>query len=242
MRYGIISDIHSNLEAMRAVVKSMSGDSIDQYLCAGDIVGYGADPSACIELVRSLKPSGVVAGNHDWGAVGAFDLEYFNDYARTAAEWTRDVLTEEHANYLGSLRPVYRGDDLVMVHGSLSDPEEFGYILYEDDAYMTFQLMSGSVCFVGHSHVPGIFISGGQHIEFLRTDKLKMEEDKQYIVNAGSVGQPRDRDPRASYVVYDTKDMTIEIKRIEYDIAAAAEKIIKAGLPRSLADRLAEGR
>lgn len=242
MRYGVISDIHSNLEAFEAVLGSMERDGVDQYMCAGDIVGYGADPSGCIKIAVSIKPSGIVAGNHDLGTVGAFDLEYFNDHARTAAEWTAGVLSPEEKIYLGSLRLVYRGDDLEMVHGSLSDPQEFGYIASEDDAFMTFQLMAGSVCFIGHSHIPGIFVQNGDVARFTGAGKARIEDGKKYIINAGSVGQPRDGDPRASYVIYDTNGMTVEIKRVEYDIAGAAKKILKAGLPTRLAERLYEGR
>lgn len=240
MRYALIADVHGNLEALEAVLLSVEKEKIDQILCVGDIVGYGADPIECIHLVKD-KCSKSICGNHDSAAIGVTDIDFFNPFAKEAVLWTSERLSEEEINYLASLKLVEREDNFTMVHATLDSPRDWGYILNTFDAAVTFQLQTDPVCFIGHSHVPVAyqkkenFISGHRFIS-------KIEPDSQYIINVGSVGQSRDGDPRASYVIYDKKMQTLRLKRVEYDISKTQKKILDAGLPQILADRLSIGR
>jgi predicted phosphodiesterase len=241
MRYAVISDIHSNFEALRAVIDALAKENIDKYLCLGDVVGYGADPIACMNLLKTLKPEILIAGNHDWGVLGQTDIEYFNDAAKAAIEWTKGLIKKDEAEYLRSFKLIYEGVKFVLVHGSINSPDEFNYILNDYDAYRTVKLMKVPLCFVGHSHVAGIFYSD-ERVRYLTAMDVKISPEKKYIVNVGSVGQPRDGDPRASYAIYDETEGSIEIKRVEYDIKTCQKKIIAAGLPNILAIRLSQGR
>ena len=242
MRYALISDIHGNLEALEAVLRALSKERIDGYLCVGDVVGYGADPALCIRRVKSLEPKALVAGNHDWGVLGLVGLGYFNEYAREAVIWTKRVLSPDELGYLKSLRLIEEGKRFLLVHGSLEEPAEFNYILNSNDAGPTLKLLEKPVCFVGHSHVAGIYSLVNGKIEYINSPKAMLDYGERYVVNVGSIGQPRDRDPRASYAIYDEEAGMVEIKRTAYDIRAAAEKILTAGLPKQLAARLYEGR
>jgi len=241
MRYGIFSDVHSNLEAFKAVIKAMEDDRLDAYICAGDIVGYGADPSSCIRLTKELTPD-VICGNHDQASVGLFDVLHFNNYAKEAVRWTTGALKEDEKTYLKGLKLIYEGEDFVVVHGSLDEPEKFHYVLDLYSATQTFSLMRKKVCFIGHSHSPVVFTKSGEDISYGRPAMLELDKSASYIVNVGSVGQPRDCDPRACYAVYDSDKRSVETKRVTYDIKRAQDKILKAGLPPYLAGRLGEGR
>ena len=241
MRYAIFSDVHSNLEAFESVLQAFKEEKVDKYFFVGDIVGYGADPKECIKLLKKLQAVSV-CGNHDWAAVGKTSISYFNEYAKAAVLWTRDALNEEEREFLKSLELVYQDADLTLVHGTLDAPGDFNYIFDTYTALQTIGLLKTQVGFVGHSHTPFIIKSEQGFPVIVGENKAKIEKDKKYLVNVGSVGQPRDGDPRAAYCVYDKKENTIEIKRVIYDIKSAQNKILKAGLPEILADRLAEGR
>jgi len=242
VRYGIFSDIHSNLEALEAVIKAYGREGIDTYFCGGDIVGYGSDLHECIEKTGQIA-SVIVAGNHDWAAVDQFSSDYFNSFARQALLWTKERLNPREKSFLESLKFVYENEDLTLVHGTLDNPQDFDYMLDSLTAEETFKLMQAAVCFVGHSHVPGIFIRD-KHSQIHYPEELSVEvrPKHSYIVNVGSVGQPRDGDPRAAYCVYDTAKRQIQVKRVEYDAEAAREKIIRAGLPEYLGNRLLAGK
>jgi predicted phosphodiesterase len=240
MRYAVISDIHGNLEAFEAVLEAISKDKVDKYLFLGDVVGYGADPSTCIRLLKSIAPAIMITGNHEWGVLNQIDISYFNDAARSALVWNRDTLDQSDIAFIKSFELVYEGKEFSMVHGELSSPEEFSYILNDYDAYHNMKSMKSPICFVGHSHVAGVYYSGTR-VKFT-TDKILIEPNKKYVVNAGSVGQPRDSNPLAAYVIYDDKESTVEVKRVAYDIKKAQDKILQAGLPPILAYRLAQGR
>lgn len=240
MRYGVFADVHSNLEAWEVVARALSEEKIDRYICVGDIVGYGADPEECIKRVRALDPV-VVGGNHDWAAIGKTDITYFNPYAREAVLWTQEKLNKKDKDYLSSLGLIEEVEDFTVVHGTLDEPQEFKYIQDLDSAWSSFELLEKSILFVGHSHVPFILAKDGE-IEYISSREAKLESGKKYLINVGSVGQPRDGDPRACYVVYDTEAKMIEIKRLDYDIKGAQAKIMEAGLPRILAERLSVGR
>ncbi|MBN3039264.1 MAG: metallophosphoesterase family protein [Candidatus Omnitrophica bacterium] len=240
MRWGIFSDIHSNLEAFQAVLASFAQEHIDRYICLGDIVGYGANPRECIQEVKRFKPI-TVAGNHDWAACERFDVKYFNSYAQTAIAWTAQNITQEDKQYLGSLKLVSELGGFTIVHGSLHQPERFEYILDAYSVESTLDILNTQLCFIGHTHVPVTFIHRDGRCTACFRKKLALEADVKYVVNAGSVGQPRDGDPRATYVVYDSDNKEVEIKKVPYNIRKAKDKIIKAGLPKMLAERLGTG-
>lgn len=241
MKYAIFSDIHGNLEAYESVLKALKREKRLKYFCAGDIVSYGADPVACIKITRKLNPV-IVGGNHDWASVGLTPIEYFNDYARKSVLWTASSLDEKGKDYLRSLPLIYIDNEITMVHGTLMRPEDFEYIFDLDTAYKMTNLMVTRIGFVGHSHVPGIFTLENGKIEYTKGPKVKIEKQKRYLVNVGSVGQPRDGDWRASFAIFDRDAGTIEIRRVEYDLPKAQKKILDAGLPEILAERLSEGR
>lgn len=241
MRYGIFSDIHSNLEAFDTVIQAYKKEKIDKYLCGGDVVGYASNPAECIEKISRLAEI-CVAGNHDWASVNLLADTYFNPLAKEAIEWTRRNLDEQDRIYLRSLKLVFKNEDLTLVHGTLDNPGDFGYMTDEFAARKTFALLENNICFVGHSHVAGIFIMGkDDRIHYQEHPRTEIKEANKYIINVGSVGQPRDGNPCAAFCIYDTLRKEVLIKRINYDIKAVREKIISAGLPMFLGDRLLMG-
>lgn len=242
MRYYLISDIHGNLEALQAVLEDISKQKDGEYLCIGDLVGYGADARDIIKKVRSLKPQVLIAGNHDRGAIGLLGLDYFNEYAKASLQWTKKILDKEELDYLATFKLVHEETSFTMVHGSLDTPEKFYYIFSGDDARDTMKLMNTPLCFVGHTHIAGIFYSDKDRVLYTNGPKIKIDPKRKYVINAGSVGQPRDMDPRASYGIYDEEEAEVEIRRVRYNILEAQKKILDAGLPPYLASRLSEGR
>ncbi|MEW6074963.1 MAG: metallophosphoesterase family protein [Candidatus Omnitrophota bacterium] len=241
MKYGIFSDVHGNLEALEAVIAAYRGESIDRYLCAGDLVGYGADPCKCIEKIQSLIPV-TVAGNHDWASIDLFSIAYFNPQAAKAIEWTRKELDAVAEVFLRSLPLVHTEAAFTLVHGSLDSPHDFNYIIDGFSAEQTFTRMQTAVCFVGHSHVAGVFAKDtAGRMSYLSEYPIEIKKGNRYLINVGSVGQPRDGNPGACYCIFDTDTRELEIRRAAYDVRSAREKIIKAGLPRFLADRLLTG-
>ena len=242
MRYGIFGDVHSNREAFQKVIEEYKKEDIANFICVGDIVGYGADPHWCIEEVQKIKAE-IVGGNHDWASAGRFSTGYFNYAAREAVRWTQGILTDGEKEFLGSLDLVINEKDFSVVHGSLDSPDFFYYIIDEKSAYRCFRNMKErNLCFVGHSHVPVVFSMGNDGIKYTYRNLIELKKDVKYIVNVGSVGQPRDGNPSAAFSIYDSDRMTVEIKRVDYDIESAANKILKAGLPEFLGHRLLEGR
>ena len=245
MRYGILSDIHGNLEALDAVLEALADERIDRYLCLGDIVGYGASPNACLDRVTGLTTV-VIAGNHDHAAIGKLDIATFNHFAAEAALWTRRQLTPDERRYLAELPYTRQIDDLYAVHASPANPEDWTYLTSLWLADEAFDGMPGDIalCVLGHTHTPVIFErrTAQDRSRQIPAATLGLESECRYIVNVGSVGQPRDGDPRAAYCVYDTGERRIEIKRVSYDVETAQRKIRAAGLPDILAERLAYGR
>ena len=248
MRALIISDIHSNLEALDAVLADADARvGYDAVWFLGDLVGYGADPGACIARLRRL-PHIAVAGNHDHAVTGKLNPDRFNGAARAAAIWTSARLTGDERDYLAGLPEVARIDDFTLVHGSLRDPV-MEYLISEPAALATFALLETRFCLVGHSHYPLVWTEADEQAVPVRPDPatpLLLAGPQRRIVNPGSVGQPRDGDWRASYLLYDSARGcgagTLEYHRVAYDIAAAQRKILAAGLPETLAWRLADGR
>lgn len=241
MKYGIFSDIHSNLEALNAVLALFEKEGVEKTLCLGDIVGYGANPKECLSRIRSLGGI-VIAGNHDWATVDRMKMDYFNRYAREAILWTQKQLSDEEKEFLRHLELSYQTDLFTLVHGSLDFPEEFHYVFDTESATATLELSTTPVCFIGHSHLPMIFaLASDGTIRLFRSGKAKLEKGVKFLVNDGSVGQPRDGDPRAACAIFDADNQTVEIHRLPYDIRLTQQKILQAGLPRILASRLSEG-
>jgi predicted phosphodiesterase len=242
MRYGIFADVHSNLEALEMVIRAYKNEAIDKYLCAGDVVGYGANPQESIRRVKALTMI-TVAGNHDWASIKLFATDYFNPVAREAISWTTNNLDEESRYFLESLNLVYKNEDLTLVHGTLDDPQDFNYLTDDYIAAKTFNLLETNICFVGHTHVAEIFIQDkDRHIYYEGSGTVEIREGNKYIINVGSVGQPRDGNPKGAYCIYDTVKKEVRIKRVDYDIQTARNKIITKGLPKFLGDRLLIGR
>jgi diadenosine tetraphosphatase ApaH/serine/threonine PP2A family protein phosphatase len=238
MRYAIISDIHSNLEALNRVLEEIDKLHVNKTLCLGDIVGYGANPNECIEIIKERNVESII-GNHDIVACGKKEPYNFNPVARAAALWTRKELTPENGEFLYNLPHMKSVDDFLIVHGAISDPDLYIFSSYE--AGDEFELMKKhKVCFFGHTHVRTYYILTndiGQLFDY----ELNIEPNNKYLINPGSVGQPRDGDPRASFLIYDGEDSFIKFIRLEYDINTAKRKIIEAGLDKRLAERLSYG-
>jgi predicted phosphodiesterase len=240
MRYAVIADIHANLDALEVVLADSKEQKCTHYCCVGDVVGYNANPRECLEIVRSMGMP-VVKGNHDEYCSSEEELDGFNPHAAEAVNWTRKQLTMEDRQWLRDLKYVRLVASFSMVHATLDGPQRWGYVFDKLAAAASFTYQNTSVCFFGHTHVPVAFIRdsvvrGGTY------SKFRVEPGKKYFVNVGAVGQPRDGNPKAGYVVYDLNEGTIELRRLDYDIAKAQKKIIEAGLPQRLADRLALGK
>jgi len=241
MRYAVISDVHANIDALREVLDDIARRKIEDILFLGDAVGYGPDPNECIELLAErCKIS--LAGNHDWGVIGLTDITYFNAYARYALEWTKGVITERNKKILGSfsIKKELENEDILLVHSTPKEPEEWHYLLTLWDAEINFHYFGNKFCFLGHSHQPFIIeeVPSGELISY--KDAIRIKDSSRYIINTGSVGQPRDGDPRACFVTID--DENIEIRRVPYDISSVQNKMAGVRLPDRLIERLSTGR
>ena len=246
MRYLILSDIHSNLEALTAALRHVKRKRFDRTIVLGDVVGYGADPNTTIDKVRRLKRTVIIRGNHDKVCSGLESGEMFNRIALESAKWTQGKLMSRHRKWLAALPqgPAHVDDAFSMAHGTPLD--EDAYIFGEIEALNMFRYFELPICFFGHSHFPVVF---GLDSEALTTHvprdsnfRLKLRKDTRYLINPGSVGQPRDGDPRASFGIYDSSKATIAIHRVKYKLENTQSRIRAAGLPKPLADRLALGR
>ncbi|PYK42048.1 MAG: metallophosphoesterase [Verrucomicrobia bacterium] len=240
MRFAIFSDIHANLEALEAVLADARQRKCTHFVCLGDVVGYNANPHECLERVRELDCP-TVKGNHDEQAsVSRFPTD-FNQLAERAIKWTRDKLTEKDKQWLRDLPFQKQVRDFTIVHATLDTPEQWGYVFNNLDAAASFTYQHTTICFFGHTHVPMVFIRDeGVRRELI--DHVRIEPAKKYFINVGSVGQPRDGNWRAAYCVYDVENNLVQQIRVKYDLATAQKKVIEAGLPRPLAERLAMGR
>jgi diadenosine tetraphosphatase ApaH/serine/threonine PP2A family protein phosphatase len=247
MRYLVLTDIHANLEALDACLVDARARGYDRLLVLGDLVGYGADPNAVIERIMQLHPHAIVRGNHDKVACGLEAADGFNTVARNAARWTLDTLTEEHRTWLAALpRGPLQVDDLVeMCHGAPFD--EDSYIFDELDAARALKTSKRPLCLFGHTHYPAVFELANDGLDSVGpTDAdesaVPLTEGSKYLINPGSVGQPRDGDPRAAYGIVDESARWVELFRVNYPVDDARTKIVKAGLPEVLAQRLTVGR
>jgi len=247
MRTLIVGDIHSNLIALQAVLADAEErGGFDRVWCLGDTVGYGPDPRPCLELLRRYSLL-AVAGNHDQAATGQLGVEEFNGPAAEAALWTAHQLTEEDRGFLGGLPLTTTSGEFTLVHGSLREPI-WEYLLSEESALATFQLLSTRYCLVSHSHIPFICQENQgdpTFVDFTEDQEFLLNEERQdgdrWIINPGSVGQPRDRDPRPSYAIYDSDQGAISRHRVSYDIGETQERMRQARLPQRLIDRLDYG-
>ncbi|CAN5341128.1 metallophosphoesterase family protein [soil metagenome] len=241
-RVGIISDIHGNLHALEAVLEQLKAENVDQIVCCGDVVGYGARPNECVDVLRRLEIP-TIAGNHDHAALLLTDISNFNEIAKAAVLWTKKVLTEENMEYLRQLPLTLRDtkNGAFYVHASPKEPGEWNYILTMGEARTNFNYFTDQICFIGHSHQPFIIENDEGNLACPTRPEIETREGRRYLINVGSVGQPRDHNPRPCFVVLDFEQKKLEIKRCDYDLAAAQAAILAAGLPRELAERLAHG-
>jgi diadenosine tetraphosphatase ApaH/serine/threonine PP2A family protein phosphatase len=240
MRFAIFSDIHANLEALEAVLADAAKNECTDFVCLGDVVGYNANPRECVARVREMHWP-MVKGNHDEQASLLESSRDFNEMAEAAIQWTRDNLSETDKEWLRGLELQQQVRDFTIVHASLDRPGQWTYVFNNLDAAASFTYQHTNVCFFGHTHVPMAFIRD-DGVQRLRVDKLRIDPAKKYFVNVGSVGQPRDGDWHAAYCIYHIESNVVEQRRVKYDLATAQKKIIDAGLPRLLAERLAVGR
>lgn len=264
MKYAIFSDIHGNLEALDVMLVLCREENVDHYVCLGDVVGYNANPKECLDIVRGLPNLTIVKGNHDeYASNGDNEMEGFNPHAKAAVLWTRAQLTDDDLRYLSELpmRLTIKGANMTIVHATLDGPDAWGYIFDVHNAADNFSYQFTQLCFCGHSHVPLAFSKrpiamGARPIEeiplwasendgsdFKTADmiQLPVEQSVKYLINVGSVGQPRNRDPRASFCIYDTEQKLLTRYRLPYDVALTQQKIREAHLPERLAARLERG-
>lgn len=240
MKYAIFGDIHANLEALEAVLEDADAQDCTDAVCLGDIVGYASNPIECLNVVRDLDCP-VVKGNHDEEAVMTTSLEGLNPLAKHAMEWTRSQIDPDSRDYLVNMKLVRQVKDFTIVHATLDTPGGWTYVTNKFDAMASFSYQFTQLCFYGHTHTPRIYVKSDT-VEALDDMEIKLEMGRKYFINVGSTGQPRDGDWRASYAIYDTDDERVTIRRVEYDIDRAQDKIIRAGLPEMLAVRLELGK
>jgi predicted phosphodiesterase len=251
-RYGVVADVHANLQALNRVLEYLDGANVDAIYCLGDVVGYGGDPEECIRIVRE-RCAGTVKGNHDHAVVDPSLRGWFNEHARRAVERQAELLNQRELDWLAQLPPTIELDEVTLGHSGFADPARYTYIRDEADAALEFEALTTRFGFVGHTHVPGVFIqTDGGEVNWLGLEReeeatelaereLVLSPYGRAIINPGAVGQPRDRDPRAACAVLDLGLDTVHMVRLEYDIAAAQDAIDRRGFPRFEAARLAMG-
>ena len=238
----LISDVHANLEALQAVFSDMEKHKIDAAHFLGDAVGYGCDPNACIGLIEKNCDIKII-GNHDFGALGIESAESFNELARTSLEWTTSEITKHSLAALTAYEMEARIDKIHLVHSSPKNPEAWEYILGVEQAKEQFTDGDSWVTFLGHTHIPAFFsVDESGSVSQKTLMEAELDENKRYIINVGSVGQPRDRDPRCCYVTFDTDSRYLKYHRVDYDIASAQQRMEALGFPKMLSERLALGR
>jgi len=237
----ILSDIHANLPALEAVLADVESQGIRELLCLGDVVGYGARPVECIELLRSKSFLSILRGNHDAYAASEIDPPNVSPETLEGIRWTRARLSPEHRAWLGALPLAWQGSDCEAVHAALPQPEAWDYVLEASAAARHFAHQRQGICFIGHSHRPAMFVEGEDRALDL-TSLESIRPDRKQVINVGSVGQPRDKDPQACYLIYRRDRQDVWWRRVAYDVSAAQTAIIAAGLPMKFAQRLAIGK
>ena len=239
-RIAVFSDIHGNLHALQAVLDAIDAMGVRTMVCLGDVVGYGAFPNECCETIR-FRRIPTIAGNHDHAALDKTDIKYFNDIAKAAVQWTRTRLSRENTRWLAALPLSDAQDDCLFVHSTPHNPELWGYILTFGDARQCFAEFKQRFCFVGHSHQPAIIVEQGEELVCPDSNRVEVLDGCRYLINVGSVGQPRDHNPDACFITLDHEAGLIEFHRTPYDVAAAQQAIRNNSLPLELAERLAYG-
>jgi len=243
MRYAVLGDLHANLTALEAVLSALDGHEVDALLSVGDVVGYGAAPQEVIQLLREAEAT-VVKGNHDAAVTGELDATWFNPYARAAVEWTAAKLTREEMAWLEELPLTAHLEHCAVAHGTPTWPERFDYVQCTEDADPSLDALREPVCFIGHTHVPVTILRLAEtpdRTSYTTDDAVDISDTTVALINVGSVGQPRDEDPRAAFGLYDSEQGRYELHRVEYDIQREDARIRAAGLPENLADRLHKG-
>ena len=238
--FAVLGDIHANLDALEAVLADCREQGVTDYLCTGDVVGYNARPHECLEIVRNLGCP-VVMGNHDHYVSSQQNLDDFNPHAAAVIQWTRGQLSEEEMAYLKGLPFVLTRMGIALVHATMDSPEGFGYVFDHLQAEAHFIHQKTPLCFHGHTHCPMIYEKQIAAVYRIDAQDFRLPIGRKYFINVGSVGQPRDGDPRAAYLLYDPMARAIRFRRVPYDIVAAQAKIRAAGLPERIAERLALG-
>jgi len=242
MKLALISDIHSNLEALEAVLKDIESQQVERIHCLGDVVGYGCDPVACVNLVAEHCDVKLM-GNHEYAAIGVLPEAAMNIHARQSIHWTISHLSDREISLIAGFDMTAEQDDRLLVHASPFEPDEWHYILTPIEAAEAFEHNESRLVFHGHTHLPVVFcLTPAGRIRTVAAHDFDPDEESRYLINVGSVGQPRDNDPRACYVVYDTKEDAIGYRRVEYDISATQAKMCRAEMPQMLIDRLQAGR
>lgn len=239
MRVAVLSDIHANLEALKAVLQVVRASSPDLVVCLGDVVGYGADPDACCDLVRE-HAAFCLLGNHDAAVTGAMDEAYYYEAARNVVRWTRDHLSDDNYRWLYGLPYTRMNAEIGYYHSAPVMPSGFFYVVQSSEAQTHVQIFDRlkSLSFIGHAHLTHIFQVTAKKAKRAEAKNVALREGIKYIINVGSVGQPRDRDPRACFVLWDSEAESLDFIRVQYDIETAASKIVKAGLDEKFAKRL----
>ena len=236
----ILGDIHANLDALNVVLDDCRAQGVTDFLCTGDVVGYNACPHECLEIIRAIGCP-VVMGNHDCYVSSTQDLEDFNPAAAAVVEWTRRQLKEDEIAWLKDLPYTHTAMGISIVHSTMDNPANFGYVFDNLQAEANFTFQKTPVCFHGHTHCPMIYEKQMGGVFRIDPQEFTLPIGRKYFINVGSVGQPRDGDPHATYVIYDPAKRLVRFRRLEYDIAAAQARIRQAGLPERLAERLAYG-
>jgi diadenosine tetraphosphatase ApaH/serine/threonine PP2A family protein phosphatase len=242
LRFLVFSDVHGNVEALEAVLDDASRRGYDRVICLGDTVGYGADPEECVKIASGLPDAAAVLGNHDAAVIQKHSLDYLNPVAQAGVNFSKTKLSEESLDYLRSLPLVIdSAGGFVACHASPSRPEAWLYVLEPPEAREAFRAMGRPVAFIGHTHFPLLHDGSGKILPLVAGESVALHPRVKFIINVGSVGQPRDGDPRTAFAIFDDANRMVHFFRVEYDVDRAARKILEAGLPEMLADRIQRG-
>ena len=242
MKYGFFSDVHANLEALKACIIDFRAEKLDKVFFIGDAVGYGPYPDECVKLINDIAEIKLM-GNHDYAALGLMETDFFNQYAAESMGWTKNSISRKTIEIMSDFELQYVMDEMLLVHSSPREPELWHYILDMDDAAESFDYFKEKICLLGHTHRPYIVYreKTGETILSKQAEEI-IADDRRYLVNIGSVGQPRDGDPRSCYLIFDSDVKSIKHKRVSYNIKATQKDMAKIGLPEYLIERLAVGR
>jgi len=242
MRYAFFSDVHANLEALQAVILDFRKEKIDRIFFLGDAVGYGPNPNECVELIDQIAEVKLM-GNHDYAALGLMNTEYFNQYATESIDWTKQSLKEKTIEIMSNFGLTAEVDHIFIAHSSPKEPDRWHYILDMDDVKENYDYFKNQMCLVGHTHRPFIVaLNEDGNCAISHRQEEKIYPNRRYLINIGSVGQPRDGDPRSCYLIYDDKEQLVKSKRVAYDLSNTQKRMAENGLPEYLIERLAIGR